>query len=151
MSMTVNIVPRNHVRKSLDVKKEIRGQIVGALANASFPIGSPEDLLAAFPNGADTTCQAGDVKMTAGEAGKLLKASDFPSRAQSKWPTRSWAGSISRLLLPLPSLFFFFIQARWSRTSAIFSPASPEPYLLLIDPVGLKCSYCRPIFHIGPY
>jgi hypothetical protein len=67
--------------KAIDVKKEIRGQIVGALANASFPIGSPEDLLAAFPNGADTTCQAGDVKMTAGEAGKLLKASDFPFKS----------------------------------------------------------------------
>jgi hypothetical protein len=28
--------------------------------------------------GAETTCQAGDVKMTAGEAGKLLKSDDFP-------------------------------------------------------------------------
>ncbi len=64
--------------KSIDVKKEIRGQIVGALANASFPIKSPQDLLAAFPQGADTTCQAGDVKMTAGEAGKLLTMNDFP-------------------------------------------------------------------------
>ena len=64
--------------KKVDVKKEIKGQIVGALGNASFPIKTPKDLLAAFPNGADTTCQAGDVKMTAGEAGKLLKKEDFP-------------------------------------------------------------------------
>lgn len=64
--------------KNIDVKKEIRGQIVGALANANFPINSPKELLAAFPNGAATTCQAGDVKMTAGEAGKLLYMSDFP-------------------------------------------------------------------------
>ncbi|MDW7727390.1 MAG: MTH865 family protein [Candidatus Methanoperedens sp.] len=31
----------------------------------------PEALLAAFPDGANTTCQVGDIKMTAGEAGKL--------------------------------------------------------------------------------
>lgn len=62
----------------VDVKKEIGKQIVGALANANFPINSPKDLLAAFPNGAATTCQAGDVKMTAGEAGKLLYMADFP-------------------------------------------------------------------------
>ncbi len=57
---------------------EIRGQIVGALAGASFPIATPEELLAAFPDGADTTCQSGDIKMTAGEAGGLLTADDFP-------------------------------------------------------------------------
>jgi len=67
--------------KQIDVKKEIRGQIVGALGNAKFPIKTPKDLLAAFPNGADTTCQAGNVKMTAGEAGKLLKAEDFPFKS----------------------------------------------------------------------
>lgn len=31
-----------------------------------------------FPAGADTTYQVGDLKMTAGEAGKLLKGSEFP-------------------------------------------------------------------------
>ncbi|UOO37394.1 MTH865 family protein [Oscillospiraceae bacterium CM] len=62
----------------MDVRQTIKGQIVGALKNASFPIATPEALLAAFPNGADTTCQAGDLKVTAGEAGKLLKADDFP-------------------------------------------------------------------------
>ncbi|MEL4106658.1 MTH865 family protein [Oscillospiraceae bacterium WX1] len=62
----------------MDVRQTIKGQIVGALKNAAFPIATPEALLAAFPNGADTTCQAGDLKVTAGEAGKLLKADDFP-------------------------------------------------------------------------
>ena len=62
----------------VDVKKEIRAQIIGALAGAKFPIKTPTSLIKAFPNGADTTCQAGKVKMTAGEAGKLLKPEDFP-------------------------------------------------------------------------
>lgn len=62
----------------MSVKKEIHSQIVGGLANATFPINTPVDLLAAFPAGADTTCKAGDVEVTAGEAGTLLKADDFP-------------------------------------------------------------------------
>lgn len=65
----------------MDVKAELKKQIVGALANAKFPIGSPADLLAAFPNGPDTTCQSGDVKLRAGDAGQVLKASDFPFRS----------------------------------------------------------------------
>jgi hypothetical protein len=60
------------------VKDQIHAQIAGALAGTKFPIKTPGDLIAAFPNGAETTCQVGDLKMTAGEAGKLLKASDFP-------------------------------------------------------------------------
>jgi hypothetical protein len=60
------------------IKEQIHAQISGALANASFPIETPEALISAFPAGADTTCQVGDVKMTAGEAGTLLKATDFP-------------------------------------------------------------------------
>lgn len=62
----------------MSVKDEIHAQIVKALANAKFPINTPEELLAAFPEGANTTCKAGNVEMTAGEAGKLLKESDFP-------------------------------------------------------------------------
>ncbi|WP_214020843.1 MTH865 family protein [Methanoculleus sp.] len=62
----------------MDVKEEIRTQIIGALAGASFPIRTPEELLAAFPAGAATRCKAGDVEMTAGEAGTLLKPEDFP-------------------------------------------------------------------------
>ncbi len=68
----------------VDVKKEIRAQIVGALKEAEFPIKTPADLLKAFPMGAETTCQAGDVKMTAGEAGKLLKPEDFPFKDAAK-------------------------------------------------------------------
>jgi hypothetical protein len=60
------------------VKEQIHVQITGALAGAIFPIESPEKLIEAFPAGPDTTCQVGDLKMTAGEAGKLLKGSDFP-------------------------------------------------------------------------
>lgn len=62
----------------MSVKEEIRGQIIGALGTASFPIATPEALLAAFPSGAETKCKAGDVEMTAGQAGKLLNADDFP-------------------------------------------------------------------------
>ncbi|WP_028309306.1 MTH865 family protein [Desulfitibacter alkalitolerans] len=62
----------------MSVRETIKNQIIGALQNASFPIESPEALLAAFPFGAETTCQAGDLKVTAGEAGKLLTADDFP-------------------------------------------------------------------------
>lgn len=62
----------------MSVKEEIKGQIVGALGGTEFPIETPEALLGAFPEGADTTCKAGDVEMTAGEAGELLTIDDFP-------------------------------------------------------------------------
>lgn len=62
----------------MNARDEIHARIVGGLAEAKFPIMSPEDLLAAFPEGANTTCKAGDLEVGAGEAGKLLKASDFP-------------------------------------------------------------------------
>jgi hypothetical protein len=63
------------------VKDQLHAQITGALKGAKFPIETPADLIAAFPMGADTTCQVGAVKMTAGEAGKLLTASDFPFKS----------------------------------------------------------------------
>jgi hypothetical protein len=63
------------------VKEQIHAQITGALKGTKFPVKTPNDLIAAFPNGAATTCQVGDLKMTAGDAGKLLKASDFPFRS----------------------------------------------------------------------
>jgi hypothetical protein len=63
------------------VKEQIHSQISGALKGAKFPVKTPKDLIAAFPDGANTTCQDGDLKMTAGEAGKLLKASDFPFKS----------------------------------------------------------------------
>ena len=62
----------------MSVKKDIHAQITGALQGVKFPINTPEDLLNAFPEGANTTCKSGDVEVTAGEAGKLLKPDDFP-------------------------------------------------------------------------
>ncbi|GAB4243323.1 MAG: MTH865 family protein [Thermoleophilia bacterium] len=61
-----------------DIKNELKSQIKGALAGANFPINSPEELLGAFPQGPDTTCEAGDVKLRAGDAGSVLRADDFP-------------------------------------------------------------------------
>ena len=62
----------------MTVRDEIHNQIVGALKGAKFPIKTPQELLAAFPAGADTKCKSGDLEVTAGEAGKLLTATDFP-------------------------------------------------------------------------
>ena len=66
------------IGESLSVREQIHSQITGALKGAKFPVKTPADLIAAFPNGAATTCQVGDLKMTAGDAGKLLLATDFP-------------------------------------------------------------------------
>ena len=62
----------------MSVRETIKSQIIGALQGASFPIATSDALLAAFPQGAATTCKAGSLEVTAGEAGKLLKATDFP-------------------------------------------------------------------------
>ncbi|MDE3074715.1 MAG: MTH865 family protein [Chloroflexota bacterium] len=62
----------------MSVRDEIKSQIVGALQGARFPIESPQSLVSAFPMGAETKCQAGEVEMTVAEAGKLLRPSDFP-------------------------------------------------------------------------
>jgi len=69
------------VKQTMSVKDEIHAQIVGALKNAKFPINTPGDLLAAMPQGAETKCKAGGIELTAGDAGKVLKASDFPFRS----------------------------------------------------------------------
>ena len=63
------------------VKEEIHAQIVGALARAEFPIATPEALLAAFPDGAETTCKSGDVELKAGDAGQVLTTDDFPFKS----------------------------------------------------------------------
>lgn len=65
----------------MGVKEEIHAQIVGALEGATFPIKTPQELLAALPDGANTTCKAGDVVLTAGDAGKVLQPSDFPFKS----------------------------------------------------------------------
>jgi len=46
----------------MSVKDEIHAQIVGALKGAKFPVKTPAELIAAFPDGANTTCQVGDIK-----------------------------------------------------------------------------------------
>lgn len=51
---------------------------MGALDGAKFPITSPEELIGALPEGANTTCRAEGLEITAGEAGKLLTPGDFP-------------------------------------------------------------------------
>ena len=65
----------------MGVKEEIHAQIVGALAGAKFPLETPEALLDAFPDGAETTCKSGDVKLKAGDASKVLAADDFPFKS----------------------------------------------------------------------
>lgn len=65
----------------MTVRDTIKSQIIGALAGAKFPIASPEELIGAMPNGADTTCKAGDLEITAGEAGKFLTPEDFPFKS----------------------------------------------------------------------
>lgn len=62
----------------MTVRDDIHGQIVAGLKGAKFPINTPEELLAAFPARAETTCRSGDLAVTAGEAGKLLTPADFP-------------------------------------------------------------------------
>ncbi len=65
----------------MSVKEEIHAQIVGALAGVKFPIKTPEELLAAFPDGPETTCKADGVELKAGDAGKVLKPDDFPFKS----------------------------------------------------------------------
>lgn len=67
--------------KIMGVKEDIREQIMGALAGADFPINSPEELMAALPNGPDTTCKSGDVELKASDAGEVLTADDFPFKS----------------------------------------------------------------------
>ncbi len=62
----------------MSVREDIKGQLVGGLEGAEFPIDNPEDLLNAFPEGPETTCKSGDVEIQAGDAGDLLTEDDFP-------------------------------------------------------------------------
>ncbi|HJH32202.1 MAG TPA: hypothetical protein C5S50_08535 [Methanosarcinaceae archaeon] len=64
----------------MSVRDEIHSQIVGGLVNGTSPINIPEELFGSFPYGATNTCRSGDLIVSAGDAGKLQKASDFPSK-----------------------------------------------------------------------
>ncbi len=68
----------------MSIRDEIHAQIEGALKDAKFPIKNPEELLAAMPAGAATRCKAGDVELTAGDAGKVLKETDFPFKSANQ-------------------------------------------------------------------
>lgn len=68
----------------MTVRDDIHGQIIAGLKGAKFPLNTPEELLAAFPAGANTTCRSGDLAVTAGEASKLLTPADFPFRDEKK-------------------------------------------------------------------
>lgn len=59
-------------------RDSIKNQIINHLKDASFPINTPETLLGAFPNGADTKCIHEDFEVTAGQAGTLLTTKNFP-------------------------------------------------------------------------
>jgi hypothetical protein len=62
----------------MTIKEEIRSQFIRALSGAKFPIHTPEELLNAMSAGAEPYCKAGDIAVTAEEAGYLLDYEDFP-------------------------------------------------------------------------
>jgi hypothetical protein len=62
----------------MTIKEEIRSQFIGALSEAKFPIYTLEELLNAMSAGAEPYCKAGDIAVTAEEAGYLLEYEDFP-------------------------------------------------------------------------
>ena len=59
-------------------RESIKNQIINHLKKADFPITTPQSLLGAFPNGADTKCVHEDFQVTAGQAGTLLSQDNFP-------------------------------------------------------------------------
>ena len=67
--------------KTKSMKEQIHAHISECLVRAKFPIKTAAEFIAAFPNGAATSCTVGNIKMTAGDAGKLLKDTDFPFKS----------------------------------------------------------------------
>ena len=62
----------------MEVREEVHGQILEILKGAKFPINTLEELIAALPEGLDTTCMIGDTEVTAAEARSLITEKDFP-------------------------------------------------------------------------
>jgi hypothetical protein len=62
----------------MSVKEEVYEQILAILKDAKFPINMMDELIAALPEGLDTTCIIGDVEVTAREAEGLITEKDFP-------------------------------------------------------------------------
>ncbi|UMZ74152.1 MTH865 family protein [Natranaerofaba carboxydovora] len=59
-------------------KKILEQELKETIKNAKFPIEGPQELLTAFPRGADTTYKIGDIEISAEAAENLLKDSDYP-------------------------------------------------------------------------
>lgn len=62
----------------MDVKEEVYEQILAILKDTKFPINSMEEMIAALPEGLDTTCRVGDVEVNAREVQSLVTEKDFP-------------------------------------------------------------------------
>lgn len=62
----------------MGVKEEVYEQIIEILKDAKFPINTMDELIAALPEGLDTTGRIGDVEVTAREAQSLVTEKDFP-------------------------------------------------------------------------
>ncbi|MFZ0006195.1 MAG: MTH865 family protein [Methanoregula sp.] len=63
-----------------EIQKLMYSHISKALAKAKFPISTRAEFISAFPHGAETTCHVGNCTMTAGDAEKLIRPTDFPFR-----------------------------------------------------------------------
>jgi Uncharacterized protein conserved in archaea len=62
----------------MGVKEEVYEQIIEILKDAKFPINTMDELIAALPEGLDTTGRIGGVEVTAREAEGLITEKDFP-------------------------------------------------------------------------
>jgi hypothetical protein len=62
----------------MDVREEVYEQIIEILKDAKFPINSLKELIAALPEGLDTTCMIGDTEVMAAEAKSLINEKDYP-------------------------------------------------------------------------
>jgi hypothetical protein len=65
----------------MSAKEEIKNQIIEALAEAKFPIKTPDELFNALPDGPNTVCKSGNVILKASDAGEVLSGDDFPFKS----------------------------------------------------------------------
>ncbi|AKB53378.1 MULTISPECIES: MTH865 family protein [Methanosarcina] len=62
----------------MGIKEEVYEQIIEILKDAKFPINTMDELIAALPEGLDTTGRIGGAEVTAREAEGLITEKDFP-------------------------------------------------------------------------
>jgi len=62
----------------MEVRDEVHEQILEFLKSAKFPINTLEELIAALPEGLESTCMIGGTEVTAAEARSLITENDFP-------------------------------------------------------------------------